>query len=233
VGAVRINKLDEDGLDDLRGVMPGAPAAVFLPHAETATQMQLLALEITVLERELGLAEGQTEIVPTLESARGVVAAPSILSATPRISACLLAAGDLGADLDVVNGPDAVELQHVRARFLVDCIAAGCVPIDSPCNYRRPGVIEAELAWARRIGLKAKCTVFPDQVAAIHAAFTPSARQATDAAALVTAFEAARDGQPADGPRVEIPDANTARRLLARHASFAAWARTSGSTGPA
>ncbi|HCQ47854.1 MAG TPA: CoA ester lyase, partial [Achromobacter sp.] len=42
VAAVRINKLEDDGLADLRGVMPGAPDAVFLPHAESAAQIVAL-----------------------------------------------------------------------------------------------------------------------------------------------------------------------------------------------
>ncbi len=224
VGAVRINKLDGDGLDDLRGVLPGGPAAVFLPHTETAAQIQVLDQEITALERELGLLHGQTEIVPTLESARGVVAAVSILSASTRVSACLLAAEDLSADLDAVRGPDGIELQHLRARFLVDCVAVGCVPIDCPCNYQDPAVLAADLAWARRIGLKAKCTVFPPQVVDIHAALTPSAQQVVRAQDIVCGYEAARDGKPTAGPRIDPPDYNTARRLLSRHAKFAQWA---------
>ncbi|AJG22705.1 HpcH/HpaI aldolase/citrate lyase family protein [Cupriavidus basilensis] len=225
VGAVRINKLDGDGLDDLHGVLPGAPAAVLLPHTESGAQILALDQQITGLERELGLPHGHTEIVPTLESARGIVAAPAILSASPRVSACLLAAEDLSADLDAVRGPDGIELHHVRARFLVDCIAAGCVPIDCPFNYQDATALAADLAWARRIGLKAKCTVFPHQVAAIHAALTPSAQQVAQAQDRVGRYEAARDGKPAQGPRIDSPDYNTARRLLARHAGFVQWAQ--------
>ncbi|MGO4331997.1 CoA ester lyase [Cupriavidus sp. 2TAF22] len=230
VGAVRINKLDGDGRDDLRSVMPGAPAAIFLPHTETAEQIELLDQEITRLEREFGVAPRQTEIVPTLESARGIVCAAAILSASKRISACLLAAEDLSADLDAVRAQDGIELHHIRARFLVDCIAAGCVPIDCPFNYQDPTALSADLAWARRIGLKAKCTVYPHQIAAIHAAFTPSAQQVVQAQDNVRRYEAVRDGRPAEGARVDPPDYNTARRLLARDASFRQWALDSGET---
>jgi citrate lyase subunit beta/citryl-CoA lyase len=136
--------------------MPGAPAAIFLPHAETAAQILQLDQEITALERALDLPAGQTEIVPTLESARGIVSTATILTASKRVSACLLAAEDLSADLDAVRGPDGAELHHVRARFLVDCIAAGCVPIDCPFNYRDPAALLADLAWARRYMLHSR-----------------------------------------------------------------------------
>lgn len=224
VGAVRINKLDGDGLTDLRNVMAGAPAVIFLPHAETAAQILQLDQEITAMERELDLPAGQTEIVPTLESARGIVAAGTILTASKRVSACLLAAEDLSADLDAVRGPDGAELHHVRARFLVDCIAAGCVPIDCPFNYRDPAALSADLGWARRIGIKAKCTVYPSQVASIHAAFTPDGQQVNDAMDVVRCYETASSEGPVRGGKpVDPPDYNTARRLLARHAKFLHW----------
>ncbi len=222
VAAARINKLEEDGLDDLRGIMPGAPDAVLLPHAESAAQIAALDRAISALEAESGLPPGSTEIVPTLESALGLYRAYDILSASPRVSACLLAAEDLSASLGAERGRDGIELHAARARFLVDCIAAGRVPIDCPFNYRDPGALEADLRWARRVGFKSKCATVAGQVPLIHRAFTPGAAEVEAARACVAAFEAQRAGQ-AGGPRVDAPDYNTARRLLARHAQFEAW----------
>src|SRR5690606_22285334 len=68
VAAVRINTLAGDGLADLRGIMPGAPDAILLPHAENAEQIRALDEAIAACEAEFGLAAGRTEIVPTLES---------------------------------------------------------------------------------------------------------------------------------------------------------------------
>ncbi|WP_050829306.1 HpcH/HpaI aldolase/citrate lyase family protein, partial [Bordetella pertussis] len=194
IGAVRINKLEEDGLDDLRGIMAGAPDAIFLPHAESAAQIAALDRAISACEAEAGLAPGSTEIVPTLESALGVTRACEILTASPRVSACLLAAEDLTASLGAERGPDGIELHALRARFLVDCVAAGCLPIDCPFNYRDPAAQQADLLWARRIGLKSKCAVFAEQVPAIHAAFTPDADRVAAARDLAARFEAQRDG---------------------------------------
>lgn len=222
VGAVRINKLDGDGVEDLRAVMRGAPSAIFLPHTETAEQIARLDREIAALEAQLGLPPMQTEIVPTLESARGIVSAGAVLAASSRVTACLLAAEDLSADLDVVRGCDGVELRHVRARFLVDCIAARCVPIDCPFNYRDPAALSADLAWARRIGFKSRCTVLPDQIHAIHQAFTPDDAQVKHASNLVRCYETPT---LAESPAIDPPDYNTARRLLARHEAFTQWDR--------
>lgn len=223
VAAVRINKLEDDGLADLRGVMPGAPDAVFLPHAESAAQITALDQAISALEAELGLPAGSTEIVPTLESALGLVRAYDILTASPRVSACLLAAEDLTASLGAERGKDGIELHAVRARFLVDCTAAGCVPIDCPFNYRDLPALEADLRWARRLGLKSKCATVAEQVPLIHQVFTPSASEVDTARNRVARFEAQRAGQH-DAERIDPPTYNTARRLLARHDQFERWA---------
>lgn len=223
VAAVRINKLEDDGLADLRGVMPGAPDAVFLPHAESAAQIVALDQAITALEAELGLPAGSTEIVPTLESALGLVRAYDILTASPRVSASLLAAEDLTASLGAERGKDGIELHAVRARFLVDCTAAGCVPIDCPFNYRDLPALEADLRWARRLGLKSKCATVADQVPLIHQVFTPAPPDVDAAHDCVARFEAQRAGRH-DAERIDPPTYNTARRLLARHDQFERWA---------
>lgn len=223
VAAVRINKLEDDGLADLRGVMPGAPDAVFLPHAESAAQIVALDQAITALEAELGLPAGSTEIVPTLESALGLVRAYDILTASPRVSACLLAAEDMTASLGAERGKDGIELHAVRARFLVDCTAAGCVPIDCPFNYRDLPALEADLRWARRLGLKSKCATVAEQVPLIHQVFTPAPPDVDAARDCVARFEAQRAGRH-DAERIDPPTYNTARRLLARHDQFERWA---------
>jgi len=236
VGAVRINLLARDGLEDLAGVMPGAPDVIFLPYVESAAQIQALDDAISAWETSLSLPAGTTEIVPTLESALGIIWAQEILNASPRVSACLLAAEDLTADLGAERGPDSTELNHLRARFLVDCVAARRVAIDCPFNYRDPVAQHADLLWARRIGLKAKCAVYPEQVATIHAALTPAPDAVRDARTTVARFEAVRLGQadpdPAATAPVDAPDYHTARRQLARHEVFQNWAASMQSSKP-
>ena len=153
VGAVRVNRLSGDGLDDLQGVMPGSPDVIFLPYVESADEILALAKEITALEARLKIAAGSTEIVPTIESALGFVRIQSILTASDRITACLLAAEDLTADLGAERGPDSLELNHLRSRFLVECRAANRIAVDCPFNYQDPIAQDADLVWARRIGL--------------------------------------------------------------------------------
>jgi len=218
VAAVRINTLAGGGYDDLRAVMPGAPDAVLLPHAESAAQIQALDAALTEREAACQLPAGSTEIVPVLESALGVYRAFDILTASSRVSACLLAAEDLTADLGAARGRDSVELHYLRQRFLVDCTAAKRLPIDCPYNYRDQTALLADLRWARRIGFKSKCSVYAEQVATIHDVFTPAGTEVAAARALLAGIR----GQ-GDAACIDPPDMHTARRLLARHAQFEHW----------
>lgn len=226
VGAVRINKLDQDGHDDLDIVMAGAPDAVLLPHTESEQHMIDLDTALFAHETRLGLPLGSTEIVPTLESALALVRTYSILTASARISACLLAAEDLSADLGLERGPDGLELRAVRSRFLVECVAAGRVAIDCPFNYRDPFALEADLKWARRVGMKSKCMVFPQQVAAVHRMFTPSDDEFDKAQALLARYAVQQESDSLEWTLIDTPDANMARRLCARHAQFQHYAQS-------
>jgi len=219
VAAVRINTLAGDGYDDLQAVMPGAPDAILLPHSESAAQIQALDAALTGHEAACQLPVGNTEIVPVLESALGVHRALDILTASPRVSASLLAAEDLTANLGAERGRDGLELSYLRQRFLVDCTAARCLPIDCPYNYLDEAALLADLRWARRIGFKSRCSVYAAQIATIHGVLTPAGPEVAAARALL-----ARVQEEGDAAGIAAPDRHTAQRLLARHAQFVRWA---------
>ncbi len=204
--------------------MAGRPDVVFLPHVDSPQQIVALAAAIALLEAEHGIAVGSTEIAPTIESATGMLALSAILNASPRVTACLLAAEDFAASLGAERGADGVELRYARSRFLLECVAAGIVAIDCPCTFRAIATLTADLELARRLGFKSKCVVFPEHVALLNDAFTPSLLQAQAAQQLCSAFEQQKIAPPIDlSMWIDAPLYNNAKRLLARHAEFSAW----------
>jgi citrate lyase subunit beta/citryl-CoA lyase len=220
VAAVRVNRLEEDGLADLEAVMPGAPAVVLLPKTESAGQVQALDAVITALEGTLGLAPGSTALVPNVETARGLLATYAIACASPRVLGCLVASEDMASDLGAERQRDARELDYVRQRFHVECTAAGVLAIDCPYTWSDAAGCEAETLAARRLGYRAKSTVIPAHAGIIDRVLTPSPEALERARRGVRAFEAARARGDArvevDGNLVEVPTYLNARRLLAR-----------------
>ncbi|MFN9194399.1 MAG: HpcH/HpaI aldolase/citrate lyase family protein [Pseudomonadota bacterium] len=220
IAVVRINALDADGPDDLAAAMPARPDVVAYPMAASAAQMQALHAALSHWERALGIEAGRTEIVPVCETARGVVDVRAIAAGSPRIRCALLGAEDLATDLCAERQPDAVELDHARRRFVLECRAAGIEPIDAPYTWGDAEGAVREARYARRLGYRSKALVRADHAQALNAALTPDAAELRAAAAVVAGFEAARergeDRALVTGHWVEVPTYRNARRLMER-----------------
>ena len=220
ITVVRINSLEADGPLDLAAAMPARPDVIAYPMASSSAQMHALHGALTHWEGRLGMAPGSTEILPVCETALGVVEVRSIAAGSPRIRCALLGAEDLAADLCAERQSDAVELDHARRRFLLECRAAGIEPIDAPYTFSDTEGAAQETRYARRLGYRSKALVRPEHAAPLNAALTPSPDDVRRATALVEAFEAARSrGEEralVDGLWVEVPTWRNAHRLIAR-----------------
>jgi citrate lyase subunit beta / citryl-CoA lyase len=220
VVAVRVNPLDGEGMDDLAAVMRGKPDIVGLPKVAEPAHVARLDAAVTRLERDYGIPEGTTKLLPNIEYARGLVQLQAIAAVSKRTVACLLAAEDLAADLGAERAPDSFELSYCRQRFIVECIAAGVVAVDCPYTWSDAEGVVRDTRWARRLGFKAKSLVAPAHAAIINGILTPTADEERQARDIVAAFEAARAAGRARaelaGSLIEVPTYTNAKRLLAR-----------------
>jgi citrate lyase subunit beta/citryl-CoA lyase len=229
VVAVRVNPLDADGMDDLAAVMRGGPDIVALPKVAEPAHIVRLDEAVTRFERDYGLADGSTALLPNVELARGLVQTGAIAKASRRVVGCLMASEDLANDLGAERGPDGVELAYCRQRFLVECVAAGVVAVDCPYTFSDIEGLASDTRWARRLGYVAKSLVDPAHAAVVNDALTPSEDELTRAREIVAAFEAARaQGRlraELRGSLVEVPTYSNAKRLIARSESLKQWKR--------
>lgn len=221
VVAVRINPLDQDGMDDLAAVMRGAPDIVALPKVAEPFHVTRLDEAVTRFERDYGIPEGSTALLPNIEFARGLVQTVAIARVSRRTAACLMASEDMAADLGAERGEDGVELAYCRQRFLVECVAAGVVAVDCPYTFSDAEGVARDTRWARRLGYAAKSLVDPAHASIVNGALSPAEDELRRAHRLVAAFETARAAGQArvelDGALVEVPTYQNAKRLLARH----------------
>jgi len=220
VTAVRINPLASCGLLDLAAVMPAAPDAVLLPKCATPDHVRELDVAVTAHEEDLGLEPGSTILVPNVESALGLRNTFDIARSAPRVAACLVASEDMAADLGAVRGTDGVELAYVRAKFHLDCVAAGIGSIDCPHTWADEAGVRSETVHARRLGYRAKSAVAPAHAAIINEILTPSQIEVDEAREIVATFEQALDRGSAHalhrGKLIELPIYTNARRTLQR-----------------
>ena len=207
LAAVRINPLEADGLEDLAGIAP--PDVLMMSKVTTPEQVQRLE----------AAAPPGVELVPNIESAAGLLRTAEIARASKRVSALLVASEDMVADLGTERSREGVELAYVRARFLVECRAAGVEAIDCPYTFSDVKGALADARYAKRLGYRMKSVVDPSHAKAINAVFTPSGRELAHARKLVVAFEraraAGRERAKVDGALIEVPIYAAAKRLLA------------------
>ena len=229
IAAVRINALDGDGPLDLAAAMPARPDVIAYPMACSAEQMRGLHEAISRWEATLGIDAGATEILPVCETALGVVEVRTIAVGSARIRCALLGAEDLAADLCAERQPDAIELDHARRRFLLECRAAAIEPIDAPYTFSDVEGAVREARYARRLGYRSKSLVRPEHAQRLNQALTPDGDELGRAAAIVAGFEAARargeDRALVDGLWVEVPTYRNALRLIERAARLNASSR--------
>ena len=206
LAAVRVNPLEGDGHADLRGVLGARPDIVMMSKVDSPEQVR--ALEAAV--------PGAAELVPNIESARGLLRAADIAAASRRVTAMLVASEDMVADLGTERSSGGEELAYVRARFLVECRAAGVEAIDCPYTFSDAKGAAADARTAKRFGYRMKSLVDPSHARAINKVFTPDLAKARK---IVAAFEKARaqgkDRAKVDGALVEVPIYAAAKRLLA------------------
>jgi len=157
--------------------------------------------------------------VPNVETTAGLLHAFQIGKASPRVSTMLVASEDMVAELGTARSRGGEELAYVRARFLVECRAAGVEAIDCPYTFSDVKGAVADSRYAKRLGYRMKSLVDPSHARAINQVFTPSASELKKARKIVTAFERARaagkDRAKVAGALIEVPIYAAAKRLLA------------------
>src|ERR1700748_3865521 len=79
VVAVRVNPLELDGMDDLAAVMRGRPDIVALPKVAEPSHIARLDEAVTRFERDFGIPEGATALLPNIEYARGLTQLDAIV----------------------------------------------------------------------------------------------------------------------------------------------------------
>ena len=208
IAAVRVNPLETCGREDVAAVMKGRPDIVLMSKVKSPEQVR-------ALEEATG---GTVELVPNVETAAGLVRTYEIAKASSRVTALLVASEDMVADLGTERTRSGAELAYVRARFLVECRAAGVEAIDCPYTFSDVRGAIADAKRAKAFGYRMKSLVAPEHAAAINRVFTPQAAEIAQARRIVKAFEKARasggDRARVGGRLVEVPVYAAAKRLL-------------------
>jgi citrate lyase subunit beta/citryl-CoA lyase len=173
-----------------------------------------------VMMDRIGIPPGSTELVPNIESAKGIIQTFAIATAHPRVTGVCGSTEDMAADLGAPRTREAAELAYVRHRLHVECMAAKVLSIDCPYTFADQEGCAADARRARAIGYLARSAVKPEHVALVNQAMTPQPGEIASARRVIAAFEEARarglDRVEVDGLLVEVPLYLNAQRLIER-----------------
>jgi citrate lyase subunit beta/citryl-CoA lyase len=217
---VRINALGTGlSADDLDWIVRPGLGGIVLPKAESADDVASLSGQLDVLERQRDLKGGCVIIVPILETAKGIMNAYAVASASPRVAALALGGVDFSRDMGVELTKEGTELFYPRAHIAIAARAAEILAIDTPCIAARDSAqLAAESAAARQLGFRGKLLIHPSQVAPVNKAFSPPQADVAQARKIVAAFdEAQKLGQGAislDGKMIDVANYRQAKDLI-------------------
>lgn len=210
--AVRINA-GELGREDIRAVAMAVDTIV-VPKAEEPEELAWLAAMLD----DMG---APAQLVPIIESAKGVLKAYEIAASTPRIAAVALGLEDLTADLGVSRTVEGKETAWARGAFVAGCRAAGVSPLNSVISVIDDAdAVERYARESAAMGFEGIGCIHPGQVTPAHRGFAPDAKEVERARRLVTQYEEAlSSGKGAiafEGGMVDVPVYERARRTLKR-----------------
>jgi citrate lyase subunit beta / citryl-CoA lyase len=211
-------------LEDLAGIVPGAPDGVVLPKISNPEEIVETHHYLSALEKREGLRSGSIRVlVIATETAHAVLGIERLATGAPRLAGLTWGAEDLGASLGVrgrleADGSLTPVFELARSLCLLTAAAAGVAAIDGVhADFRDHEGLARELARARRDGFTGKLAIHPEQVEPINAAFTPSESEIARARRIVAAFAEAPDVgvTSLDGQMIDRPHLLQAERLLA------------------
>ena len=218
---VRVNGVSTPWVvGDLSAIVGRCPRGVILPKAESPEEVRRIDWLIGQLENEHGLPAAGIELVPLVETARGITGACGIAESCSRVKRLAFGAVDYTLDMGISLTGKGTEIAYARAHLAVASRAAGIEgPIDTVyVNIKDEDGLRNDSRSGRELGFSGKLVIHPSQIEPVNEIFTPTASEIQYAAKVVKAFsEAESEGIAAvqvDGKFIDYPVAAWARRTL-------------------
>ena len=220
-GYIRVNAIDtEFCFEDLSAVVGPWLDGIVLPKVESASDYLTVDWVLGNLERNAGMALGSIDLMPIVETAKGLAAARDIAACGGRIKRLSFGAGDYTRDLNLqwTFGED--EIAAARSELVLASRLANIEPpIDTVFIHIKEHEHFARSAQkGREFGFQGKLCIHPNQVEATHAAYTPTEDEAAWAQKIIDSFVAAEKAGSAsiqvDGYFVDYPIVEKAERIV-------------------
>ncbi|GAA0712411.1 hypothetical protein Drose_13675 [Dactylosporangium roseum] len=167
---VRVHSVDAGCLTrELDAIVGPSLTGINLPKVESAADVVALDSRLAALEAARGLPIGHTEIMATIETARGVLRMNEIATASPRLRCLCVGVGDLTRDLGLE--PQGAELSPAIVAAQIQAVFASAAAGLQP-PHDSTHAVEQDLATLRHRAQATRALGFRGKHA-LHAAHLP------------------------------------------------------------
>lgn len=217
---VRVNGLNTPyGREDFAAIVRAKPNAIRLPKTETAQDVIEADQLISEIEQEIGMEHGTIKLFAAIESAKGVLNAQQIATASSRLIGIALGAEDFVTDLKTTRSPEGIELLTARSLILFAARAVGIDAVDTVfSNVDDETGFTNEVKLIKQLGFDGKSIINPRQIEIVHRIFTPSAEEVRKSLRIIEASkEAEAKGSGVislGGKMIDKPIVERALRIL-------------------
>lgn len=202
---VRTNS-PESGLvvADLKAAVRRGIDGIVVPKVNDAAEIMKIKRQVAALEKQN--KTGKIALMPSIETAKGVVNAHQITGADDRINALVFGVFDFLYDMQLdYDENDPAGYAYARAKVPVDARAAGVHAIDAIWQKidDAEGLVR-DATVAQRLGYSGKSIIHPSQIEPVHRVFLPSNSEVEWAKKVVAALgEAMEKGSGRGAVRLE------------------------------
>lgn len=203
--------------DDLEQVIQKGIDGVVIPKVSNSKELLRIEKIIASLEKKRKIAP--VSLIPSIESAQGVVNAYDIASCSKRITAVVFGVFDLLNDMGIEYTKQPEGAKYARAKVPLDAKAAGVHAIDAIWqDLKDVNGLREDCLIGKNLGYVGKSIIHPDQIPITHETFAPNKSEVDWARKVCdTYLESTKKGRGAtvvDGKMIDEVHYKRAKALL-------------------
>ena len=158
---------------DLKEIVQKGIDGIVIPKVNNIGELKKIQKILSGLEKSKKLKPIQ--IIPSIESAEGVVNSYLIASFGKRVTAIVFGIFDLLNDLGVEYTKDSPGGKYSRYKIPVDAAAAGIAAIDGIWqDLNDLKGLQKDCNFGKSLGYAGKSVIHPDQISMVHKSFYPN-----------------------------------------------------------
>ena len=203
--------------DDLKEVIQKGIDGIVIPKVNNVKELKKIEKNLASLEKKRKLTK--TTVMPSIESAEGVINTYDIASSSRRVSALIFGVFDLLNDMGIEYTKQPDGAKYARAMIPLAARAAGVFALDAIWQDLKDekGMVE-DCKIGKNLGYVGKTLIHPDQISTTHKAFHPNKTEIEWAEKVCKTYEkSTKKGKGAttvDGKMIDEVHYKRAKSLL-------------------